>query len=216
MGLPWSRLSPSNCGHSPRQRFLALRATPTPSWHCALPWCSRFTWSLRVWLPHLRRYALRLPLAHYSHHRPHPVQPLGWEVRCGYPYSTRLSVTVMSHWGFPVTCIRYGRIRQDTAGYGRIRQYLADTARYGRIRQDTAGYGRIRQDTAGYGRIRRIRQDTAGYRRIRQIRQDTAGYGRIRGDTTGSKISACLHHENNHFAFIQRSVVFHTVLACLL
>ena len=107
----------------------------------------------------------------------------------------------------------YGRIRQDTAGYGRIRQ---DTAGYGRIRQDTAGYGRIRQDTAGYGRIRRIRQDTAGYGRIRQIRQDTAGYGRIRQDTTGSKISACLHYENNYFAFIQRLVVFHTVLACLL
>ena len=115
--------------------------------------------------------------------------------------------------GFPVTRIRYGRIRQDTAGYGKIRQ---DTAGYGRIRQDTAGSGRIRQDTAGYGRIRRIRQDTAGYGRIRQIRQDTAGYGRIRQDTTGSKISACLHYENNHFAFIQRLVVFHTVLACLL
>ena len=121
-----------------------------------------------------------------------------------------------SHWGFPVTRIRCGRIRQDTAGYGRIRQ---DTAGYGRIRQDTAGYGRIRQDTAGYDRIRQDRQDTAGYgriRRIRQIRQDTAGYGRIRQDTTGSRISACLHYENNHFAFIQRSVVFHTVLACLL
>ena len=94
----------------------------------------------------------------------------------------------------------YGRIRQDTAGYGRIRQ---DTAGYGRIRQDTTGYGRIRQDTAGYGRIR---QDTAGYGR----------YGRIRQDTTGFKISACLHYENNHFAFIKHSVVFHTVLACLL
>ena len=68
------------------------------------------------------------------------------------------------------------------------------------IRQDTAGYGRIRQDTAGYSRIRK----------------DTAGYGRIRQDTTGSKISACLHYETNHFAFIQRSVVFHTVLACRL
>ena len=79
-----------------------------------------------------------------------------------------------------------------------------------------AGYGRIRQDTAGYGRIRRIRQDKAGYGRIRQIRQDTAGYGKIRRDTTGSKISACLHYKNNHFAFIQRSVVFDTVLACLL
>ena len=89
-------------------------------------------------------------------------------------------------------------------------------AGYGRIRQDTAGYGRIRQDTAGYGRIRQDTQDTAGYGRIRQIRQDTAGYGRIRQDTTGSKISACLHYENNHFAFIQRLVVFHTVLACLL
>ena len=61
-----------------------------------------------------------------------------------------------------------------------------------------------------------IRQDTTGYGMIRQIRQDTAGYGRIRQDTTGSKISACLHYEHNHFAFIQRSVVFHTVLACLL
>ena len=57
--------------------------------------------------------------------------------------------------GFPVTRIRYGRIRQDTAGYGRIRQ-------------DTAGYGRIRQDTAGYGRYGRIRQDTAGYGKIQQ------------------------------------------------
>ena len=88
----------------------------------------------------------------------------------------------LSRWGFPVTRIRYGRIRQDTAGYGRLRQ---DTAGYGRIRQDTAGYGRIRQDMAGYRRIRRIRQDTAGYVRIRQIRQDTAGYGRIRQDTAG-------------------------------
>ena len=104
----------------------------------------------------------------------------------------------------------YGTIRQDTAGYGRIRQ---DTAGYGRIRQDTAGYGRIHQDTAGYERIRRIRQDTAGYDRIRH---DTAGYSRIRQDTAGSKISACSHYENNHFAFIQRSMVFHTVLAFLL
>ena len=53
----------------------------------------------------------------------------------------------------------------------------------------------------------------AGYGRLRQ---DTAGYGRIRQDTTGSKISACFHYENNHFAFIQRLVVFRTVLACLL
>ena len=44
--------------------------------------------------------------------------------------------TLQCQWGFPVTRIRHGRIRQDTAGYGRIRQ-------------DTAGYGRIRQDTAG-------------------------------------------------------------------
>ena len=80
VGLPWWRPSPSICGHSPPQQFLALGSTPTPPWHCALPWCSRFTWSLRFWLPHLRRYALRLPLAHYSHHRPHPVQPPGWEV----------------------------------------------------------------------------------------------------------------------------------------
>ena len=85
-------------------------------------------------------------------------------------------------WGFPVTRIRYGRIRQDTAGYGRIRQ---ETAGYGRIRQDTAGYGRIRQDTAGYGRIRQDTQDTAGYGRIRQDTADTAGYGRIRQDTAG-------------------------------
>ena len=109
--------------------------------------------------------------------------------------------------------VGYGRIQQDTAGYSRIWQ---DTAGYRRIRQYPAGYGRIRRDTAGYGRIRRIRQDTAGYGRTRQIRQDKAGYGRTRQDTTGSKISACLHYENNHFAFIQRSVVFHTVLACLL
>ena len=60
--------------------------------------CSRFTWSLRFRLPHLRGYALSLPLAHYSHRRPHPVQPPGWKVPCGYPHSTRLSVTVMSHW----------------------------------------------------------------------------------------------------------------------
>ena len=88
----------------------------------------------------------------------------------------------MEYLGFPVTRIRYGRIRQDTAGYGRIRQ---DTAGYGRIRQDTAGYGRIRQDTAGYGRIRQDTQDTAGYVRIRQDTADTAGYGRIRQDTAG-------------------------------
>ena len=98
VGLPWSRPSPSICGHSPSERFPALRATPTPPWHCALPWCSWFTWSLRLWLPHLRRYALWLPSAHYSHHRPDPVQPPGWEVPCGYPHSTRLSVTVMFHW----------------------------------------------------------------------------------------------------------------------
>ena len=77
-----------------------------------------------------------------------------------------------NEWGFPVTRIRYGRIRQDTAGYGRIRQ-------------DTAGYGAIRQDTAGYGRIRQDTQDTAGYGRIRQDTADTAGYGRIRQDTAG-------------------------------
>ena len=99
-----------------------------------------------------------------------------------------------------------------TFGNGVSLLRVFDTAGYGRIRQDMAGYGRIRQDTAGYGRIR---QDTAGYGRVRQIRQDTAGYGRIRQDTTGSKISACLHYENNHSAFIQRSVVFHNVLACL-
>ena len=86
--------------------------------------------------------------------------------------------------GFP--CYAYS-IRQDTAGYGRIRQ-------------DTAGYGRIRQDTAGYAGYGRIQQDTAGYSRYGRIRHDTAGYGRIRQDTTGSKISACLHYENNHFA----------------
>ena len=114
----------------------------------------------------------------------------------------------------PLLCVfdtaGYGNKRQDKAGYGRIRQ---NTAGYGRIRQHTAGYGRIRPEVAGYGRKGRIRQDTAGYG---SIRHDTAGYSRIRQDTAGSKISACSHYENNHFAFIQRSVVFHTVPACLL
>ena len=101
--------------------------------------------------------------------------------------------------GFP--CYAHS-IRQDTAGYGRI---LQDTAGYGRIRQDTAGYGRKWQDKAGYAGCRGIRQDTAGYGR----------YSRIWQDTAGSKISACSHYENNHFAFIQHLMVFHTVPACL-
>ena len=68
------------------------------------------------------------------------------------------------------------------------------------IRQDTGEYGRIKHDTAGYG----------------MTQHDTAGYGRIWQDRVGSKISACSHYQNNHFAIIRRSVVFYTVPACLL